>query len=153
VEDGSFGDESNSVLVDPFPKDDIFCRDVRLDFLFRLDVEDLQLSLRWTRLKFRPKGERKERRRETSTTVRERKLKLQDVHFKAIIFLLGCMIAESAVIGRRITLLASARSIITTWFCSPTFSRTQMKWSDSSVKVCKRVRAMSPFAALEEKIE
>ena len=25
---------------------------------------------------------------------------------------------------------------MTTWFCSLTFSRTQMKWSDSKVKVC-----------------
>ena len=46
------------------------------------------------------------------------------------------MIAESAVIGRRNTLFASARSMMTTWFCSLTFSRTQMKWSDSRVSVC-----------------
>jgi hypothetical protein len=40
------------------------------------------------------------------------------------------------VIGLRRTLLASFRSIMTTWFCSLTFSRTQMKWSDSRVSVC-----------------
>jgi len=45
------------------------------------------------------------------------------------------MIAESAVIGRRITLFASARSTMMTWFCSATFSRTQIKWSLSSVSV------------------
>ena len=44
--------------------------------------------------------------------------------------------AASAVIGLRRTLLASARSTITTWLASLTFSRTQMKWSDSNVKVC-----------------
>lgn len=38
--------------------------------------------------------------------------------------------------GLRRTLLASFRSIMTTWFCSLTFSRTQMKWSDSRVSVC-----------------
>lgn len=48
------------------------------------------------------------------------------------------MIAESAVIGLRRTLLASFRSIMTTWFCSLTFSRTQMKWSDSRVSVCRQ---------------
>lgn len=53
----------------------------------------------------------------------------------ARIFLWGCMIAESAPMGLRMTLFASAKSIMTTWFCSLTFSRTQMKWSDSRVKV------------------
>jgi len=28
---------------------------------------------------------------------------------------------------------------MTTWFCSLTFSRTQMKWSDSRVNVCRQV--------------
>jgi hypothetical protein len=83
-----------------------------------------------------------------------------------MIFSFGCMIAESAVtgklalgrspemlhaLGRRITLLASDRSTITTWFVSLTVSRlsvsagtilrkvsvrtyTQMKWSDSKVR-------------------
>ena len=57
-------------------------------------------------------------------------------HFRASIFWFGCIMAESAVIGLRITLLASARSTMTTWLASLTFSRTQMKWSDSSVNVC-----------------
>jgi hypothetical protein len=43
--------------------------------------------------------------------------------------------AESAVMGRRRTLLPSPRSMMTTWFCSLTFSRTQMKRSDSNVNV------------------
>lgn len=46
--------------------------------------------------------------------------------------------AESAVIGLRSTLFASARSTMTTWFCSLTFSLTQMKWSDSSVRVYEK---------------
>src|ERR1700729_2904890 len=40
-----------------------------------------------------------------------------DEPFSANIFRLGCMIALSAVIGLRRTLLASARSMMTTWFC------------------------------------
>ena len=46
--------------------------------------------------------------------------------FSARIFLCGCMTAESAVIGLRSTWLASDKSIMTTWFCSLTFSRTHM---------------------------
>ena len=61
--------------------------------------------------------------------------------FRAIIFCLGCMMADSAVMGRLITLLASARSMMTTCPCSPTCSRTQMKWSDSSVKFWKETVA------------
>lgn len=51
------------------------------------------------------------------------------------------MIAESAVMGLRITLVGSVRSIITTRFCSPVVSRTQMKRSDSSVRVLKPILA------------
>ena len=47
----------------------------------------------------------------------------------------GFIMAESAEIGRRVGLLASAISTITTWDCSPTFSRTQMYLSDSMVRV------------------
>lgn len=65
---------------------------------------------------------------------------LRHVPFSASIFLSGCIIAESAVMGLRSTLLASARSMMTTWFCSLTFSRTQMKWSDSNVKLCSTTR-------------
>lgn len=42
--------------------------------------------------------------------------------------------AESAVMGLRSTWLASARSTMTTWFWPLTCSRTQIKWSDSSVR-------------------
>lgn len=54
---------------------------------------------------------------------------------RAITLLAGFMMAESALIGRRIGLLASAMSIITTCAVSPTFSRTQMNLSDSMVRV------------------
>lgn len=53
--------------------------------------------------------------------------------FNAMTLLAGFMIAESAVIGRRIGLFASFISMITTWLLSPTFSRTQMNLSDSIV--------------------
>ena len=66
--------------------------------------------------------------------------------------------AESAVIGLRSTLLASARSTMTTWFWSLTFSRTQIKWSDSKVKVyfrstpsghlCFKVRARKVWCSM-----
>ena len=56
-----------------------------------------------------------------------------NVPFGAKIILLGCIIALSAVIGFHSTLLALARSMMTTWFCSLTFSHMHMKW----VKVCK----------------
>ena len=49
--------------------------------------------------------------------------------------------AESAVIGLLRTLLASARSTMTTWLASLTFSRTQMKWSDSNVRVYRKRHA------------
>lgn len=49
--------------------------------------------------------------------------------------------AESAVIGRRTKSFAFARSMITTWFCSPTVSRTQMNLSDSIVRVLKPMLA------------
>jgi hypothetical protein len=71
--------------------------------------------------------------------IRRRGVSAQHAHLRAKIFCRGCIIAESAVIGLRRTLLASFRSIMTTWFCSPTFSRTQMKWSDSRVSVCHQV--------------
>jgi hypothetical protein len=47
----------------------------------------------------------------------------------------GFMMAESAVMGRRTMLEMSLRSMMTTWFWSPTFSRTQMNLSDSIVRV------------------
>ena len=62
-------------------------------------------------------------------------LRKRHVHFSAGILSLGCIMADLAMMGRLSTLLASARSMMTTWFCSLTFSRTQMKWSDSSVNV------------------
>lgn len=50
-------------------------------------------------------------------------------------FFSGCMMALSAVIGLRITVSGSSKSMMTTWFCSFTFSRTQMNLSLSSVSV------------------
>lgn len=53
--------------------------------------------------------------------------------FNAITLLAGFMMAESAVIGRRIGLFESFMSMMTTWLFSPVFSRTQMNLSDSIV--------------------
>jgi len=61
--------------------------------------------------------------------------------FRAIILAVGCMMAESAVMGLRVGLLGSDISMITTWFCSPTFSRTQMNLSDSMVRVLNPILA------------
>ena len=47
--------------------------------------------------------------------------------------------AESAVMGLRIGLVASARSMMTTCEVSATFSRTQMNLSDSIVRVAKPI--------------
>ena len=49
----------------------------------------------------------------------------------------GFMMAESAEIGLLMGLVASARSRMTTWFVSPTFSLTQMNLSDSMVRLLK----------------
>ena len=57
--------------------------------------------------------------------------------------LVGFIMAESAEIGRRIGLVVSWRSMITTCAVSPTFSRTQINLSDSIVRVLKPM-----FAAL-----
>lgn len=53
----------------------------------------------------------------------------------------GFMMAESAVIGRRTSADGWLMSIMTTWFCSPTFSLTQMYLSDSIVSVLKPILA------------
>lgn len=63
------------------------------------------------------------------------------IPFSAMTLLAGFMMALSAEIGLRMGVLGSARSIITTWACSPTFSRTQMNLSDSMVKVLKPMLA------------
>lgn len=55
--------------------------------------------------------------------------------FSAITLLAGFMMAESALMGRRIGLLVSFISMMTTCAVSPTFSRTQMNLSDSIVSV------------------
>ena len=49
------------------------------------------------------------------------------------------MIAESAVIGRRMGFPESARSMMITWAVSPTFSLTQMNLSDSKVRVANPI--------------
>ncbi len=59
----------------------------------------------------------------------------------AITLLAGFIMAESAVMGRRITLVGSVRSMMTTKFCSPVVSRTQMNRSDSKVSVLKPMLA------------
>uniref|UniRef100_A0A8W7PT82 Uncharacterized protein n=1 Tax=Anopheles coluzzii TaxID=1518534 RepID=A0A8W7PT82_ANOCL len=59
--------------------------------------------------------------------------------FSAITLLAGFMIAESALIGRRIGFCASFMSMITTCAVSPTFSRTQMNLSDSIVRLVNEI--------------
>ena len=61
--------------------------------------------------------------------------------FNAMTLVVGCIITESAVIGRRIISLLLAKSIITTWFVPFTCSRTQIKRSDSNVSVLKPILA------------
>jgi hypothetical protein len=60
-----------------------------------------------------------------------------DLPLRAKIFSFGCMMAESAVIGRLMTELASLRSTMTTLF----WSLTQMKASDSRVSVWNEIEA------------
>lgn len=88
------------------------------DFRLQFEIEDLELS----------------------TSYQVRKICLP---FNAMIFATGFMIAESAVMGRRCKACGLFKSIITTWFCSPTFSRTQMYLSDSIVNELNPI-----FAAL-----
>lgn len=61
--------------------------------------------------------------------------------FRAMTLLAGFMMALSAEMGLRMGVLGSAMSMITTWVCSPTFSRMQMNLSDSMVKVLKPMLA------------
>lgn len=62
-----------------------------------------------------------------------------NIPFSAITFEAGFMIAESAVIGRRMGFPESARSMMITWAVSPTFSLTQMNLSDSKVRVANPI--------------
>lgn len=59
----------------------------------------------------------------------------------AMTFDFGFIMAESAEIGLLVGLLASAKSMMTTWAVSPTFSRTQINLSDSIVRVEKPILA------------
>lgn len=66
--------------------------------------------------------------------------------FSAMTLLAGFMMAESALIGRRIKLLVSFMSMMTTWAASFTFSRIQMNLSDSMVSVLNDIE----FALIPE---
>lgn len=59
------------------------------------------------------------------------------MHFRAMTLRVGCMITESAVIGRRSTSLGLFTSTMTTWLEPPTCSRTTMNLSDSMVTFVK----------------
>jgi hypothetical protein len=63
------------------------------------------------------------------------------------------MIAESAVIGRRMGFPESARSMMITCAVSPTFSLTQMNLSDSKVRVANPIcwTLMPTFWSYEER--
>ena len=60
---------------------------------------------------------------------------------RAMTFSSRCMMADSAEMGLRMTLLASERSIITTCLVPLTSSRTQMNFSLSMVKVANPMEA------------
>lgn len=64
-----------------------------------------------------------------------------DIPLSAMTLLAGFMIALSAEMGLRMGVFGSAMSMITTWACSPTFSRIQMNLSDSMVRVLKPMLA------------
>lgn len=67
--------------------------------------------------------------------------------FSAITLLAGFMIAESALMGRRMGLAESFMSMMTTWLAPFTFSRTQMNLSDSIVSVLNEIEfALIPAA-------
>ena len=63
--------------------------------------------------------------------------KFNHLPLRAMTLEAGFMMAESAEIGLLMGLVGSDRSMITTWFVSPTFSRTQMNLSDSMVRLLK----------------
>lgn len=124
--DGSVSDDTESGGRDPLPKDDVLVHQVRLDLLLEVDVEDLQL---------------------TSGCIAERSVLehscriLLNVPRRAMTFSSRCMMADSAEMGRRMTLLASARSMMTTCLAPFTSSRTQMYRSDSRVRVANPMLA------------
>lgn len=60
---------------------------------------------------------------------------------RAMTLLAGFMMALSAEMGLRMGVLGSLMSMITTWACSPTFSRMQMNLSDSIVRVLNPIFA------------
>ncbi len=99
--DGALRDKTNDGGGDPLPERDVFVHLVRFDFCLGIHVEDLQLPLR-----YRPGG--------TSAQSDGTGPATRLSPLSAMILSLRCMIAESAAIGLRMTLLASARSTMTT---------------------------------------
>lgn len=70
----------------------------------------------------------------------------------AMILVVGWVITDSAVIGRRIMSLLLAKSMITTWFWPFTCSRTHTNRSDSKVSVWKpTLAALTPNACSYDK--
>lgn len=118
--------DSDGAFRYPLPEGDVLSISVGFDLGLGLDIEYLQCPTSCARSIVSSQ----------SPAVNRCSARARNIHLRAKIFWCGCIIAESALIGLRRTLLASLRSIITTWFCSPTFSRTHMKWSDSRVSVC-----------------
>ena len=130
--DGAFGDQGDQVQGNPFPKDDVFRHNVGLHFAFHFDVKDLQCLL-----SYKQKKEKSLRFKVQEITEVWRACVLGLLPFKAMTLEAGFMMAESAEMGLRIGLVGSDMSMITTWFVSPTFSRTQMYLSDSMVRLPK----------------
>lgn len=95
---GGLSDHPYGRLGYPFPEHDVLVVGMRFDLLFGLNIENLQRSA----------GCEGSRQRYGTTQ------RVRDTPFNARIFWEGCIIAESALIGLRRTLFASARSIMTT---------------------------------------
>jgi hypothetical protein len=167
VVDGGLGDDTEGLWRDPLPKDDLLVHEMSFQLLLCPDVEYLELASsykgieracrsacqnapvfmhKWKgtaaaegsrvllSLEFSPPGcTRFPASLRFVSTARGK----DDLPLRAKIFSFGCMMAESAVIGRLMTELASLRSTMTTLF----WSLTQMKASDSRVSVWNEIEA------------
>ena len=78
-----------------------------------------------------------ERTNDRQTDRQPQPAKFNHLPLRAMTLEAGFMMAESAEIGLLMGLVGSDRSMMTTWFVSPTFSRTQMNLSDSMVRLLK----------------
>jgi len=129
------------------------------DSLFRGKVEQLKLSSGYGLVIAPNKVQFSFMTMQMVCVRRDTEGRAHDSPFNAMTFSFGCMIAESAVttmsfvksvnetglLGRRMTLFASDKSTITTWFVSFTFSRLVVSvvvppylnlWGSVSYRLC-----------------